>query len=51
MVWNHTKYADLANFIPDDIHHLEHAVTNSIAITRSINWLKQAFFAHASLKL
>jgi transposase len=21
-VWNHTKYADLANFIPDDVLHL-----------------------------
>lgn len=51
MVWNHTKYADLANFIPENIHHLEYAVTTSITETRKMNCLKQAFFAHARLKL
>ena len=51
MVWNHTKYADLANFIPEDIHHLEQAVTTSIAETRKVHSLKQAFFAHAGLEL
>lgn len=51
MVWNHTKYADLANFIPGDIHHLEQAVTTSITASRKLSWLKQAFFAHAGLKL
>lgn len=51
MVWNHTKYADLANFIPENIHHLEHAVTTSIIETGKVNWLKQALFAHAKLKL
>jgi NitT/TauT family transport system permease protein len=30
MVWNHTKYADLANFIPDDLGHLHRAVTDSL---------------------
>ena len=28
--WNHTKYADLANFIPDDLDHLQQAVEASI---------------------
>lgn len=51
MVWNHTKYADLANFIPDDIDHLEQAVTISIADIRRVSQLKQAFFAHAGLAL
>jgi transposase len=51
MVWNHTKYGDLANFIPENIHHLELAVTTSIAETRRVSWLKQAFFAHAGLDL
>jgi transposase len=50
-VWNHTKYADLANFIPDDIDHLEQAVTTSITETKSAGRLKQAFFAHAGLDL
>lgn len=49
MVWNHTKYADLANFIPEDGDHLEQAVTTSIEETRQENGLKQAFFAHAGL--
>ena len=51
MVWNHTKYADLANFIPEDIHHLEQAVTKSIVETRRVSKLLQAFFTHAGLKL
>jgi transposase len=51
MVWNHTKYADLANFIPEDIDHLEQAVTTSIAETRQVISLKLACFAHAGLDL
>jgi transposase len=51
MVWNHTKYADLANFIPEDIDHLEQAVTTSIAETRRVISLKLACFAHAGLEL
>jgi len=34
MLWNHTKYADLANFIPEDVDHLYQAVTTSICDTR-----------------
>jgi hypothetical protein len=26
IVWNHTKYADLANFLPEDVAHLERLV-------------------------
>jgi hypothetical protein len=51
MVWNHTKYADLANFIPEDIHHLEQAATASLAETRRATGLKLSFFAHAGLEL
>jgi transposase len=51
MVWNHTKYADLANFLPEHINHLEQAVTTSIADTRRVISLKLAFFAHAGLEL
>ena len=51
MIWNHTKYADLANFIPDDILHLEHAVTTSITKTRQVSNLLRAFFAYAGLDL
>lgn len=51
MIWNHTKYGDLANFIPENILHLELAVTTSITATRQVSGLKQAFFAHAGLEL
>lgn len=51
MVWNHTKYAALANFIPENIDHLEQAVTTSIAETRRVILLKLALFAHAGLVL
>jgi len=51
MVWNHSKYDALANFIPEDIDHLEHAVTTSIDETRQMSWLKRSFFAYAGLEL
>jgi hypothetical protein len=51
MVWNHTKYADLANFIPVDIHHLEQAVATSIVETCKVSRLLQAFFAYSGLQL
>jgi hypothetical protein len=51
MVWNHTKYADLANFIPDDIQHLQEAVITSIDGTRKAHLLKRTFFAQAGLDI
>jgi tRNA U34 5-methylaminomethyl-2-thiouridine-forming methyltransferase MnmC len=51
MLWNHTKYADLANFIPDDIHHLHQAVNTSISDTRKKQDLARSFFKHAGLVL
>jgi transposase len=52
MVWNHTKYADLANFLPHDVHDLHRAVTSSIGATRSAGAkLIRSFFAHAGLAL
>ena len=51
MVWNHTKYADLANFIPDDIHHLHQAVTASLNDTRSQPELLRSFFRRPRLEL
>jgi transposase len=50
-VWNHTKYADLANFIPDDILHLGKSIAKSIRTTRSSQTLLRSFFKHAQLKL
>ena len=43
-VWNHTKYADLANYIPDDIHELGVEVAGSMLETRSTPVLLRSFF-------
>jgi transposase len=51
LVWNRTKYADLANFIPDDIRDLHDAVANSLTSTRAATCLLRGFFRHAGLKL
>lgn len=51
MLWNHTKYADLANFIPEDVHHLRQAVSHSIEETRKKGDLVGSFFKYAELKL
>ena len=50
-VWNHTKYTDLANFIPDDVLHLGKSIAKSIRNTRSNQTLLRSFFHHAKLKL
>ena len=50
-VWNHTKYADLANYIPDDIHELRVEVASSIRETRSSPALLRSFFSWAGLDL
>jgi hypothetical protein len=51
MVWNHTKYTDLANFIPQDVHDLHQAVTASLDNTRTQQDLIRSFFQHATLEL
>ena len=51
MVWNHTKYADLANFIPEDAHDLHEAITTSLENTRTQGHLIRSFFKHADLEL
>lgn len=51
MIWNHTKYADLANYIPDDVHDLQQAVTSSIQAARSKAQLLRSAFEHAGLTL
>lgn len=49
--WNHAKYADLANFIPDDLNHLETAVTESFREQSQDQVLLRSFFAYSKLKL
>lgn len=50
-VWRHTKYADLANFIPADVDDLRHKVRWSLWSTRGQQDLLRSFFEHAKLKL
>jgi hypothetical protein len=50
-VWNHTKYCDLANFIPDDIEHLQREVGASMRAQRGRGDLLASFFKHARLPL
>lgn len=51
MVWNYTKYADLANFIPEDLHHLHQAITTSLGSTRVQSKLLRSFFRRPGLEL
>ena len=50
-VWNHTKYGDLANYIPDDIDALCREVERSITAKKSSLALLRSFFNHAHLGL
>lgn len=50
-VWNHTKHADLANYIPDDIHELGVEVAVSMLDTRATPALLRSFFHWAKLDL
>jgi len=50
-VWKHTKYDDLANYIPDDILSLGPAVCHSLHQSKTQQPLLRAFFKHAKLKL
>jgi transposase len=51
MLWNHTKYADLANFIPEDVVDLQQSVAASIENTRTQTHLIRSFFRYAKLEL
>ena len=50
-VWSHTKYADLANYIPNDVDDLADEVMDSLEQTGSRQKLLRSFFEHAKLKL
>ena len=49
-VWSRTKYADLANYIPEDIQVLHRAVRRSLRRTQRQCALLGSFFKHAKLK-
>ena len=50
-VWKHTKYDDLANYIPDDLLDLELELECSIDQTRERPELLRSFFHAAKLEL
>jgi transposase len=50
-VWSHTKYGDLANYIPEDVAALADEVLASIHRTAARQSLLRAFFKHAELEL
>ena len=50
-VWNHTKYGDLANYIPDDLLDLELELDWSIDQTKRCPDLLRSFFHAAELEL
>jgi transposase len=50
-VWKHTKYDDLANYIPDDLLDLEIEFETSIRLTRGRPELLQSFFHAAKLEM
>jgi transposase len=50
-IWEHAKYVDMANFIPDDIAHLERTTRRSLRNTASHQHLLPSFVQHANLSL
>ncbi|MCO6436562.1 MAG: transposase, partial [Phycisphaerae bacterium] len=50
-VWSHTKYADLANYIPDDAGALAEEVIDSLDQAGKSQSLLRSFFHHAKLRL
>jgi len=48
-VWRHTQYADLADFIPDDVDPLRVEVAGSIKDQRCSPPPLRSFFVHAKL--
>jgi len=51
MIWNHTKYANLANFLPDNIDQLQQAVIGSIADAGTDQHLHMSFFRYTELSI
>jgi len=49
--WSNTKYAELANFVPDDVSHLKRNVRATLKKQRNNHQLKLSFFKSAQLRL
>ncbi len=50
-VWNHSKYSDLANFIPHDIDHLRNELANSMREQRNHPHLLRSSIEYAEPEL
>lgn len=50
-VWNHSKYADLANLAPDNLQELYSLVSSSMATMRGQSHLLASFFRMARLSV
>jgi hypothetical protein len=50
-LWGHTKYGDLANYIPEDIQAMQQSVTDSIQMAGSNPELLLSFVRHTHLEL
>ena len=50
-VWNHSKYSDLANVIPNDVDHLHREVDGSIRGQCCDSSLLRSSFKHAGPRL
>ncbi len=50
-VWNHTKYAELSNLVPENIDDLASEIVLSLSTTRYRQSLLHSFFDHAGLFL
>jgi len=46
-IWSHTKYGDLANFVPDDVDHLDDGLSESLEGTT--HDIISSAFRHAKL--
>lgn len=49
--WSHTKFGDLANFVPDDTPELKRAVRQSLKKQTTNHELKCSFFKTAKLRI
>jgi transposase len=50
-MWSHAKYADLANYVPDDAGELDAAVRASLQDQSRNQHLKRSYFKTAQLRL
>gem|GEM_PF-5088066 len=50
-MWSHTKYADFANYVPDDVQQLKRTVRSSLKKQVQNHRLNQSFFKTVQLKL